>query len=251
MEDLVKTLQSKLPCKRTDISDSPKDKHYKFCWEGSNKMSLLCDYLLYFTQQQGVTKRCRLSLLTNSALVYESHDAGGWGELRGSQPMSTHHVTWSPNKLWRSISIFNPLLSSLSFLSSQQNKLIDVSRALLIARVERQKNLVLTSKSGNIRRTLAAISVFIRLYCQCHTQMRMKLPHVQRYSGVLFTCRKNDDRIGLRLKAVLKWGRRSHPVYVSQNDILEQRNMPCLPASSHLHRSPSHPCENVLCSAGR
>jgi hypothetical protein len=32
---------------------------------------------------QGVTKRCRQSLLTNSALVYESQ-AGGWGwELRG------------------------------------------------------------------------------------------------------------------------------------------------------------------------
>ncbi len=30
---------------------------------------------------QGVTKRCRLSLLTNSALVYESHvgGEGGWG----------------------------------------------------------------------------------------------------------------------------------------------------------------------------
>jgi hypothetical protein len=37
---------------------------------------------------QGVTKRCRLSLLTNSALVYEPK-CGGGGEVAGSQPMST------------------------------------------------------------------------------------------------------------------------------------------------------------------
>jgi hypothetical protein len=37
------------------------------------------------TFNQGVTKRCRLSLLTNSALVYESQCGrmGGGGELRG------------------------------------------------------------------------------------------------------------------------------------------------------------------------
>jgi hypothetical protein len=39
--------------------------------------------------RQGVTKKCRLSLLTNSALVYESQ-CGGWGE-----PMSTAvPITW-------------------------------------------------------------------------------------------------------------------------------------------------------------
>jgi hypothetical protein len=33
---------------------------------------------------------------------------GGGGGVAGSQPMSTgHHVTWSPNKLWRCPSIFN------------------------------------------------------------------------------------------------------------------------------------------------
>jgi hypothetical protein len=48
---------------------------------------------------QRVTERCRLSLLTNSALVYES---------AGSQLYScAHHGTWSPNKLWRSTSIYN------------------------------------------------------------------------------------------------------------------------------------------------
>jgi hypothetical protein len=61
---------------------------------------------------QGVTKKCCLSLLTNSVLVYESlpmrGDGGGGGVAR-SQPMSTalaHHVTWSPNKLWSTEYIF-------------------------------------------------------------------------------------------------------------------------------------------------
>jgi hypothetical protein len=52
----------------------------------------------------GVTKRCRLSWLTNSALVYEPK-CGGRRGVRGSQPMSTA-VHRSPNKLWRSNSIF-------------------------------------------------------------------------------------------------------------------------------------------------
>ncbi len=50
---------------------------------------------------QGVAKRCRLSWLTNSP------NAGGGGIVAGSQPMSTA-VHRSPNKLWRSNSIFNP-----------------------------------------------------------------------------------------------------------------------------------------------
>jgi hypothetical protein len=37
---------------------------------------------------QGVTKGCRLSWLTNSALVYEPKCRGGGG-VAGSQPMST------------------------------------------------------------------------------------------------------------------------------------------------------------------
>ncbi len=45
-------------------------------------------------------KRCRLSLLTNS---------GGWRErgVLANEYSCAHHVTWSPNKLWRSTSIFN------------------------------------------------------------------------------------------------------------------------------------------------
>ncbi len=38
-------------------------------------------------QKQGVTKRCRLSWLTNSALVYDEPKGGGKG-YAGSQPMS-------------------------------------------------------------------------------------------------------------------------------------------------------------------
>ncbi len=59
---------------------------------------------------QGVTKRCRLSLLTNSAaLVYESKSGGGGGScgVSANEWSCAHHVTWSPNKLWRSTSIFN------------------------------------------------------------------------------------------------------------------------------------------------
>ncbi len=48
------------------------------------------------------TKRCRLSWLTNSALVYEPK----CGEVPGPQPMSTT-VHRSPNKLERSNFIFN------------------------------------------------------------------------------------------------------------------------------------------------
>ncbi len=61
------------------------------------------------------SKRCRLSLLTNSAQVYESK-CGGMGLLglsSANEYSCAHHVTWGPNKLWRYTSIFN-----LWFLSS-------------------------------------------------------------------------------------------------------------------------------------
>jgi hypothetical protein len=57
------------------------------------------------SHRQGVTKRCRLSLLTNSAFVYDSK-CGGTERVVGvsaNQYSCAHHVTWSPNKLWRSI----------------------------------------------------------------------------------------------------------------------------------------------------
>ncbi len=42
--------------------------------------------VVHVLPHQGVIKRCRLPLLTNSALVYESQCGGG---VAGSQPMST------------------------------------------------------------------------------------------------------------------------------------------------------------------
>jgi hypothetical protein len=65
-----------------------------------------CVQLYSLAETQGVIKRCRLSWLTNSALVYESK-CGGMEEVAGSQPVITavHHVTWSPNKLWRANSL--------------------------------------------------------------------------------------------------------------------------------------------------
>jgi hypothetical protein len=47
---------------------------------------------------QGVTKRCRLSWLTKSAVIYESKCRGKGGGGVGSQPISTV-VHKSPNKL--------------------------------------------------------------------------------------------------------------------------------------------------------
>ncbi len=62
--------------------------------------------------RQGVTKWCRLSWQTNSALVYEPKCGGGGRPVAGSQPMSTV-VHRSPNKLWRYNSIFNLCLQVL------------------------------------------------------------------------------------------------------------------------------------------
>ncbi len=69
----------------------------------------------YIIRYQGVTKRCRLSWLTNSALVYEPKSGEGGGGVTGSQPMSTA-VHRSPNKRWRSNSIFN--LCKISYIST-------------------------------------------------------------------------------------------------------------------------------------
>ncbi len=60
-------------------------------WLGNNLISYCHVYVC-----QGVTKRCRLSLLTNSALVIRVLMRGQWG-VAGSQPqpMSTAvHITW-------------------------------------------------------------------------------------------------------------------------------------------------------------
>jgi hypothetical protein len=70
----------------------------------NHNMPSYSDYQCLFRVSQVVTKRCRLSWRTNSALVYEPKYEGR-GELPGSQPMRTA-VHRSPNKLW----IFNSIL---------------------------------------------------------------------------------------------------------------------------------------------
>jgi hypothetical protein len=58
----------------------------------SNVESSSCD-ISFQRINPGDTKRCRLSLLTNSALVIRVQLRGG-GEVTGSQPMSTAvHIT--------------------------------------------------------------------------------------------------------------------------------------------------------------
>ncbi len=69
---------------------------------------------------QWVTTRCRLSWLTNSALVYEPK-CGGGGGVAGSQPMSTAVVHRSPNKFWRSNSIFNLCTAKIKYRNFETN----------------------------------------------------------------------------------------------------------------------------------
>ncbi len=44
---------------------------------GRGRGEFSCIYTIFYTVQQGVTKKCRLSWLTNSALVYEPKCGGG------------------------------------------------------------------------------------------------------------------------------------------------------------------------------
>ncbi len=73
----------------------------------SSRDRLVLSARLYF--KQGVTKRCRLSLLTNSALVIhvQMRGEGGSCGVSASEYSCAHHVKWGPNKLCRSTSIFN------------------------------------------------------------------------------------------------------------------------------------------------
>jgi hypothetical protein len=61
-------------------------------------------FVIWDGAKQGVTKRCRLSLLTDSAFVYESKCGGGGGGgvaagVSANEYSCEHHVTWNPNKL--------------------------------------------------------------------------------------------------------------------------------------------------------
>ncbi len=70
----------------------------------SGRLGLLPPLQVPYHQRE-VTKRCRLSLLTNSALVIRGK--GGSCGVSANEYSCAHHVTWRPNKLWRPISIFN------------------------------------------------------------------------------------------------------------------------------------------------
>ncbi len=59
----------------------------------------------FYIHQQRVAKRCRLPWLTNSALEYEPKCGGGG--CCGVSANECSCAAWSPNKLWRSNSIFN------------------------------------------------------------------------------------------------------------------------------------------------
>jgi hypothetical protein len=67
-------------------------------------------YIQYKIRHRGVTKKCRLSWLTNSAIVYEPKCGRmgwmGWGG-GGVSANEQSLCAWSLNKLQRSNSIFN------------------------------------------------------------------------------------------------------------------------------------------------
>ncbi len=68
--------------------------------------------LKLFYWLQGVTKRYRLFLLTNGALVIRVQMwwRGGSSGVSANEYSCAHHVTWSPNKLWRSNSIHSYIM---------------------------------------------------------------------------------------------------------------------------------------------
>ncbi len=86
-------------------TESPKFLFWEYLFRNFGILSLQCSCV------QGVTQRCRLSLLTNSALVIESKSKGREGVgccgVSANEYSCARHVTWSTNKLWRSTSIFN------------------------------------------------------------------------------------------------------------------------------------------------
>ncbi len=69
-------------------------------WVGDKRESELGSEIEMMRYSQGVTKRCRLSQLTNGALINEPYNRRRWG-VAGYQPINTA-VHRSPNKLWRS-----------------------------------------------------------------------------------------------------------------------------------------------------
>ncbi len=87
--------------------------------------------VLGMPSNQDVTKRCRLSLLTNSALAIRVQMRGEGGScgvsLSANEYSCAYHVTWNPNKLWRSTSIFNLCFQSIIFFELFRSKLFTVN----------------------------------------------------------------------------------------------------------------------------
>jgi hypothetical protein len=65
-------------------------------------------YMHIVISDQEVTKKCRLSWLTNSVLINEPkcEGWGGGGSGFSANKYSYAQCTWSPKKLWRSNSIW-------------------------------------------------------------------------------------------------------------------------------------------------
>jgi hypothetical protein len=72
--------------------------------------------LVSLAMVQGVTKRCRLSLLTNSALVIQVQMRGEGRSCGANEYSCAQHVTWSLNKLWRSTSILTYAEVEISYM---------------------------------------------------------------------------------------------------------------------------------------
>jgi hypothetical protein len=82
---------------------------------GSQKFVIWCE--------QGVTRRCRLSKLTNSApriWVQMRRDGGRGCRVSANENSCAHHVTLSPNKLWRSNSKFNIRVRGSGFVGNRE-----------------------------------------------------------------------------------------------------------------------------------
>ncbi len=109
---IVKWAPFKTFFKFTNIFSTPCATHWRdwlrwqiYCQHRWHQQQIYWRCQRYQRSHHGVTKRCCLSWLTNSAFVYEPK-CGSEGGVAGSQPMNTA-VHRSPNKLWRSNSIFN------------------------------------------------------------------------------------------------------------------------------------------------
>ncbi len=126
---------------------------------------------------QGVTKRCRLSWLTTSGLVYEPKCGGG---LRGlSLSQWVQHM--EPNKLWRSNSTFNLCCKPVPYVSLIQSATIPRIDKQFIERHCRSSVV-----DGLIEGLLSD--------CRCRIQVCIRICHVERN---YWRCRSISSSISL------------------------------------------------------